>query len=238
MTVPRPAPAAPFDPTWGVEVARPEPLAVARSGALLAVPAVLVAVVLVLLIGPAWGGLALLLGVGATVAWVLGQGWLTYRSCGARRPGPGEHPRLTNMVSSLAAQMGIAGVGAAVAPGAEPAAWLCPVGGRAVLVCSEGLLERFTRTEVEAVVASLLVRRRDYGGLLPLISAALWFAAGSLGGVTPADDVRALSVTRYPPALASALLQASPERGRRAAFAFAPAGPVAPEVRAAQVRDL
>ncbi|MDQ3218122.1 MAG: hypothetical protein M3Q18_09795 [Actinomycetota bacterium] len=238
MTAPRPAPPAPFDPTWGVEVARPSVAAVARAGALLAAPSLLVAVIVVLLAGPAWGGLALLLGVGATVAWVLGQGWLTLRSCGARRIGPGEHPRLTNMVSSLAAQLGIAGVEGAVAPGAEPAAWLCPVGGRAVLVCSEGLLERFTRTEVEAVVASLLVRRRHHGGLVPLVRAAVGSAAGALGGVTPADDVRALSVTRYPPGLASALLRASPERGRRAAFAFAPAEPVAPEVRAAQIRDL
>ena len=237
MIAPRPAPPAPFDPTWGVEVARPSVAAVARAGALLAAPSLLVAVIVVLLAGPAWGGLALLLGVGATVAWVLGQGWLTLRSCGARRIGPGEHPRLTNMVSSLAAQLGIAGIEGAVAPGAEPAAWLCPVGGRAVLVCSEGLLERFTRTEVEAVVASLLVRRRVYGGLLPLISAALG-RRGSLGALTPADDVRALSVTRYPPALASALLGARPERGRAAAFAFAPADPEAPETRAAQVRDL
>ena len=238
MSVPRPAPASPFDPSWGVEVTRREPAAVARVGGLLAAPTLLVAIVVALLAGPIWGGLALLLGVGVTVAWVLGQGWLMLRSCGARRPGPGEHPRLVNLVSSLATQLVVEGVEGAVAPGAEPAAWLCPVGGRAVLVCSEGLLERFTRTEVEAVVASLLVRRRHQGGLVPLVRAAVGSAAGSLGGVTPADDVRALSVTRYPPALASALLRAGPERGRRAAFAFAPAEPVAPDVRAAQIRDL
>jgi hypothetical protein len=238
VTVPRPAPAAPFDPSWGVEVIRPNAAAVARAAVLLMAPALLVAVVVVLTAGPFWGGLALLLGVGATVAWVLGQGWLSLRSCGARRPKPTEHPRLTNMVSSLGAQVGTADVDEAVAPGMEPGAWLCPVGGRAVLVCTEGLLARFTRTEVEAVVASLLVRRRDHGGLLALMSAAVAPTAGSLGRVTTADDVRALSVTRYPPALASALLQASPERGRRAAFAFAPAGPVAPKERAAEVRDL
>ena len=238
MTAPRPVSQAPFDPTWGVEVARPALADVARAAALLLAPALLLAVVVALPAGPAWGGLALLLGVGATGAWVLGQGWLTIRSLRARRPRPGEHPRLAGMVSSLGKQLGLAGVDTAVAPGAEAAALLCPMGSRAVLVCSEGLLERFTRTEVEAVVASLLVRRRDYGGLVPLMSAALGPVAGSLGGVTPADDVRALSVTRYPPALASALLQASPVRGRPAAFAFAPAGPASPEVRAAQIRDL
>ena len=238
MTAPRPVPQAPFDPTWGVEVVRPALPVVARAGALLLTPALLLVVVVVLAAGPAWGGLALLLGVGATGAWVLGQGWLTIRSCGARRLSPGEHPRLAGLVSSLVKQLGLAGVDAAVAPGGEPAAWLCPVGGRAVLVCSESLLERFTLTEVEAVVASLLVRRRDYGGLVPLMQAALGPAAGSHGGMTPADDVRALSVTRYPPALASALLRASPVRGRTAAFTFAPASPVTPEVRAAEIRDL
>jgi hypothetical protein len=238
VTVPLPAPAAPFDPFWGVEIIRPNGAAVGRAAVLLAIPALLVAVVVALMAGPVWGGLALLLGVGAAVAWVLGQGWLSLRSCSARRPRPAEHPRLTNIVSSLAAQVGTADVDEAVAPGMEPGAWLCPVGGRAVLVCTEGLLQRFTRTEVEAVVASLLFRRRDHGGLLALMSAALGPTAGSLGRVTTADDVRALSVTRYPPALASALLRASPERGRRAAFAFAPAGPVAPKERAAEVRDL
>ncbi|MDQ3661744.1 MAG: hypothetical protein M3454_11930 [Actinomycetota bacterium] len=238
MTAPRPAPQAPLDPFWGADATRPEPVVAARAGLLLVMPALLVAAGVVLLSDPLWGGLALLLGVGATVAWVLAQGWLVLRSCGRRLPGSGGHPRLTNLVSSLTPQLGLRGVEVAVTAGEEPGAWLCPLGGRAVLVCSEGLLERFTRTEVEAVVASLLVRRRDHGQLLPLVRAALGPAAGSRGGVTPADDVRALSVTRYPPALASALLRASPQRGRAAAFAFAPAGPVAPEERAAQVRDL
>jgi hypothetical protein len=141
-------------------------------------------------------------------------------------------------MSGISAALGLVKVSAATAPGSEARAWLCPVGGGAVLVCSEGLLESFTRTELEAVVASLLVRRRDHRALRPLIAAALGPLAPRLGAVSTADDVRTLSVTRYPPALSSALRRARPEQGRTAVFAFAPAGPPSPEERAAEITDL
>jgi hypothetical protein len=204
---------------------------------LLALPAI-IAAVLVGAASPLWGGVVLLLGLALTGAWVAAQGWLALRSCGARRLEPRRHPRLANVLSGIAAALGLEKVSAATAPGSEAQAWLCPVGGEAVLVCSEGLLESFTRTELEAVVASLLVRRRDHRALRPLMAAALGTLAPRLGAVSTADDVRTLSVTRYPPALSSALRRARQVQGRTAVFAFAPAGPPSPEERAAEIADL
>ena len=236
VSAPRPAP-APFNPWWGASRDHPRTATVTRAALSLTLPAI-VAAVLVATANPLWGGVVLLLGLALTGAWVAAQGWLALWACAAQPLEPHCHPRLANVLEGLAATLGLEKVSAATAPGSEAQAWLCPIGGGAVLVCSEGLLESFTRTELEAVVASLLVRRRDHKALRPLLAAALGSLASRLGAVSAADDVRTLSVTRYPPALSSALRRARPEQGRAAAFAFAPLGPPSPAQRAAEVLDL
>lgn len=131
------------------------------------------------------------------------------KEAGARHLRDGEQPRFRNLAEGLAAR----------ASSGAPDLWLLTAGGpnaigcrfdRPVVAVSESLLDLFTRTEIEAVVAHCLVRNRTAG------------RKGALVGYD--DDVRAAALTRYPPALASAVQKAEPYRGRYGAFYFVAEG--------------
>ncbi|MDQ3784021.1 MAG: hypothetical protein M3360_03970 [Actinomycetota bacterium] len=182
------------------------------------------------------------------------------RSVGAQALEEGREPRFTNLAAGLARDLG--------AP--PPRLWVIPSGGpNALVVRSSGsavaivqsLLDHYTRTELEAVVAHCLVRlgdrrrmrrmalvvafgpparsSRSLTARLPLgLSRAA--AQRSLEPVGLEDDVATVAVTGYPPALASAISRAEPASGRFAPLWFVAGSPsqLAPERRVAELSDL
>jgi hypothetical protein len=143
---------------------------------------------------------------------------------------------LLNLASGLASDLGMKTPRVLVSPEQGANAFVVP----GVIVVTEDLLSQYTRTELEAVIAHCLVRLRD-GGLGWAVTAA---GTGGHSRVAPRVDervdARTAALTRYPPALASAIRKASPRRGRTAALWFvahdsshAPA-----EQRAAALLDL
>jgi hypothetical protein len=135
-----------------------------------------------------------------------------------------EWPRLLNLATGLAHRAG----------SPVPELWVTSEGGRNAFVSrtrgrdrvavSRELLEMGSRTELEAVLAHCVGRLR--GGRLA--AEALVSAWGWLPLCPPivgtGDDVRAAELTRYPPALATALSAAGPP-GPLPAFWFAADAP-------------
>lgn len=178
--------------------------------ALITVPAVLVALVLAVLIGWWWLA-AVLLGLWAlkTLADAKLKDVVMLRRLGARPLGSGEGARLRNISSGLAADLGVEAPELLVVPEGGPNAWVRAAGGGGVLAVTASLLETYTRTELEAVVAHCLARIQApdfvYSNL-----AARWsdLGAGLAPRIGAAHDARAVAMTRYPPGLASALQKA------------------------------
>jgi hypothetical protein len=205
---------------------------------LLATPGLLVSAAVWLILGPLTALAAALVCAALTAAWVWSQGLLALRAVGAGRGGLPVPGRLANLAAGLSADLGVDVPEVRVFESGGASALLCPVAGRAVLACSTGLLDTLTRTELEGVVAHLLMRGRDRGRTALVMGAALGRAGGELAGPLPADDVRAAATTRYPVALASAIVKATPWRGRGAQLHLAPARPVPPAERARALREL
>ena len=191
--------------------------------------AAIVAAGLTLLLGPTVGpGIMMLINALVGVAfliWAGNQGRLALRSATATPSRAEDEPRLHNVVHGIVSDLN--------AP--PPAVYVIEEGGPNALVCSargpvmavtRSLLDSYTRTELEAVVAHCIVRL-----LSPDIDrAAFGLALGPLGTraiprVGTADDVRASATTRYPPALISAIEKAEPRPGRFAPFWFVAEGP-------------
>lgn len=183
-------------------------------------------VVVTLLVGPLAVGLVgvlLLAGYGWPVMGVslIARAWWVdrapsriLRAVGARRVQPGEHPRLANIARGLATDLGIDAPELHVIALGGPNA-LVTMTRRAHLAVTEALLDRYTRTELEAVVAHCLVRLAWREALF----ATAAVSGGPLGRpfaptVGADDDLRAVALTRYPPAFAAALEQAEPRRDR------------------------
>lgn len=148
--------------------------------------------------------------------WIGTRGSRLLRSLKARRLRDDEEPRLTNIAGGLSADLGCP----------PPELWLVAEGGPNALVCRRGrhlalavtraLLDRYTRTELEAVVAHSLTRS----------------VAGRdrTSGATTEDDIRAAALTRYPPAMASAIAKAEPATGANASLWFVATAPTSPTV--------
>ncbi|HEX2057494.1 MAG TPA: hypothetical protein VHI71_03915 [Actinomycetota bacterium] len=133
---------------------------------------------------------------------------------------PGDSPRLENIVGGLAEKTGLP----------EPQLWLIDDPSPNALVCftrrpaiamTSGLVDGYTRTELEAVAAHCFVRLAATSTPLARTMLALSYVSPAFGvPVGDVDDVRAAAITRYPPALANAVTKAVPRRGRGAAFWF------------------
>jgi hypothetical protein len=130
-----------------------------------------------------------------------------------------------NMVAGLAADLSIPVPAICLLEGGGPNAFV--IGGRKPrLGVTTTLLDTYTRTELEAVIAHCLGRIVAGG-------------RGAIGPIHLSDDIRAAALTRYPPALAAAFRKAAPQPDRGGARWFVPAdGAPEAEERALEVLDL
>ncbi len=198
---------------WGVAApsrARDAGAALAGGGA----AAIIVSAALGLVAGWAASGVLLVLLAAAGYWWLRAQGRLALRACGAKPLPECEEPRLRNLVAGLAAQLSLAPPDIFIVPGGAANALCCVAPGPVVGVTA-GLIERASRTELEAVLAHCLTRLATGEAA----DACLALALGPLGSraapvVGGADDVRAAALTRYPPGLGRALELATPRSCR------------------------
>ncbi len=195
-----------------------------RGLALALATAVALAVVLGAAVGAGvsrWAGLAA--GVGATVTVVAVAWWasapLVLAVSGARAASPLDQPRAHNLLDAICAGAGVVKPGLAVVD--HPSIDLMAVGrspARATVVATSGLLAQLTLVEMEAVLAHQVVRIKanqicpatvavvGLGSLAVLVPRAGGLAAWATGhGSESSADVAAVALTRYPPAMVSAL---------------------------------
>ncbi|MDQ3916430.1 MAG: hypothetical protein M3323_14055 [Actinomycetota bacterium] len=189
-----------------------------------------------------WIGVAAFLALfaGAIVWTVSNSSRGMLRREGAARVRPGTSPRLENMVEGLAEQTGIPAPELWLVDDDEPNALVCFTK-RPALAVTRGLVDTYTRTELEAVVAHCYVRFERTSTPAARTLLALSYVSPAFGvPVGGADDLRAAAATRYPPALASAIAKAVPRRGKGAAFWFVADAVthVPPAERAAALLDL
>ncbi len=209
-------------PDWGVKPDRARGAGI--QGALVLGAFIVVAFALTYALGPAVGVVPVLvinLVIALTAAWWMNvQGLLALRSVKAVRARPEDEPRLANIAAGLARDIGIRPPALYVIDAGGPNAIACIARGPAVAV-TKSLLDGYTRTELEAVVAHSLVRLASGTIERATLGVALGpFGTRSLPPVGRADDVHACALTRYPPALANAVERAEPRSGRFAAFWF------------------
>jgi hypothetical protein len=221
---------------WGAgTIARPRPgpgLAVLAGG-------VLVLAIVMGLAAPALGVAGGIVLLGGLAVWVGSRGRALIRASGARRLEAHEAPRLENIVSGLAADLGVTEPGLWISERGGPNAFVAWSGGPQIGV-TRSLLTGFTRTEMEAVVAHCLVRIVEGEARATTLGSGLGPLARGGGAVGGTLDVVAASVTRYPPALASAIGKAEPRSGRfaRAWFVSGSSSHVPAEERVAALQDL
>lgn len=210
--------------------------------ALIWIPATLVALVVAVFTGLWWVGAVLLaLWAVKTVAEARWTDRVILRRLGARALEAHDAPRLENLVAGIAGDLGVLPPRLYVLETGGPNAVVASGGRSGILAVRQTLLESFTRTELEAVVAHCLLRlcSKDfvYSNL-----AARWsdLGAGLAPRVGTADDVRAAALTRYPPALAAAIVKCDPTVARYAPLWFVADAPShdRSEDRAALVADL
>jgi hypothetical protein len=128
--------------------------------------------------------------------------------------------RFTNLVHGLAATYNLPLPELAVVQDDRPNA-VVTRRPKARLVVTSSLLEQYTRTEQEAVVAHCLYRLSSGALDLTHIAAALGRTGSRFAPkVGYEDDIAAAALTRYPPALASAVAKAKPASGATAPFWF------------------
>ncbi len=176
----------------------------------------------------------------AVAAWVRSQGSRALNAVGARPGRSGELARLENLVQGLASDLAIPPPDLLVTDEPGPNALVAKRSGHVVVVTAD-LARDFSRTELEAVLAHCLVRVASDQVAAAQVGLAMGPLGTGLGGLTGgSDDTLTAGVTRYPPALASAIERCEPSRGRFAALWFVAEGPShAPSAaRVSALRDL
>jgi Zn-dependent protease with chaperone function len=161
----------------------------------------------------------------ASLTLVWGQGLRVTGWLDARKLRASEHPRFEHLVQGLASDIGIAPPELWLIREGAPNAAVFTARGPCIAVTSS-LLEQYTRTELEAVIAHCLLRiaRGDVGTAM-LANASWPFGHRLAPRVGYEDDVQAAAVTRFPPALAAAIEKAEPRSGRYAGLWFVATGP-------------
>lgn len=206
----------------------------------LGVPGIVLGALLGLTVGWTAGLVAAAIYGGLVFAWLYLQGRMALKSAQARPLERSEAPRLFNVAEGLASDLGVA----------TPSLWLIASGGPnaffvrttgPVLAVTQSLLDTYTRTELEGVIAHCLIRLEPRNMRRANLAGGLGEAAGP-AGILGLDEVdaRAAAVTRYPLGLAGAVEKADPRSGRRASYWFVPSGGRHPsrEDRAALLREL
>lgn len=219
MSAARTAPARPELPDWDYDGApgrdRTRPAVAIVAGIALAG-----AVLAWLVLGPIGVAAFAALFSGAIVWTVSNSGRGMLRRERAVRVRPGSSPRLENVVDGMAQRTKLPAPELWLIADEAPNALVCFTRRPAIAVTS-GLVDSYTRTELEAVVAHCFVRLAATATPLARTMLALSTISTAFGvPVGDRDDVQAAAVTRYPPALASAVTKASPRRGRGASFWF------------------
>ena len=194
---------------------------------LAAVPAVVVAVLVAAvasIVVDVW--LAVLVGVVAGLGTFLLVLWsapgVALRSLGARPLPEGAEPRLESVVESICATRGIAEPQLYLVESKAPDLAALGRPDEARLVVTTGALRQLDRLELEGVVARQLAATGE-GLEAATVLVPVGVLAGPFGGRLrsrvlderrmAAVDIDAMSVTRYPPALASALEKAAAAGG-------------------------
>lgn len=234
---------APALPDWGgPRTAEPAGAARAWRGFVL-VEGVLVLIALACLFTGRAAFLVVAAGLAVVAAGMavrmLAQGRRALSQAEARPARPGDAPRLENLVRGLSADIGAPAPALWVVPEGGPNALVARVRGSAVIAVTRGATETLTLTELEAIVAHCLVRLQSSD--LRATSIAVALGAPRLATtVGSADDVAAAALTRYPPALASAVAKAEARSGRFAPFWFVALDPshVPVEERVSALTDL
>jgi Zn-dependent protease with chaperone function len=228
--------AKPALPDWGAGRIGAPKVVPALAGAVAAIVVVAVLVALTVPIAGVIAGVVLLAGLGV---WVATRGRAILRDAGARPLEREEAPRFANIADGLAADIGIEPPGLWISDQGGANSFVVWAGGPQVGVTRE-LLDGFARTEVEAVVAHALARIAGGEARATTIGAALGPLATTRRYVGGALDVAVAALTRYPPALATAIGRATPRTGRFAAAWFAAEAPshVPAAERIAAVEDL
>jgi hypothetical protein len=211
----------------------------ARVAVLVLGPALVVGLGATVTAGPGWG-VATAVAVGlALAAWVGAQDRLALRAARAEPLAADRHPRVHNLAVGVARQLGVAAPELRLLPTTRVNALACRAGFRLVLALSAGLVEGCTRTELEAVIVSLMLRTEGDAIARSRLAAAFGPLAGPWGERDPGADLRAAAVTRYPPAVAAFLRKLDPDAGRYGPFYLAASSDrPTPAERAAEVADL
>lgn len=226
-------------PDWGAE-----PVAIASTSRRLGATFAAFGAPLVVMVALAATGvisvpaslLAAVVWIVAVGVWIAIQGRLALRAARARPARSDELVRLRNVVEGLADEVGIAVPALYVIPGG-PNAFVCAVSGRPVIAAAAA--ETLTRTELEAVAAHCLARFASGSAGVAQLAVALGPLAATVAPPVGGDDIAAVSITRYPPALAQALQRAEARADRFAPLWLVAAGSSPdPELRAAALLDL
>jgi Zn-dependent protease with chaperone function len=190
----------------------------------LGAPGVLLAVLAGVWLAVTWSLAVTALWAAAVAVWIRAQDRLCLRRHAARRLGSGDAPRLVNLARGLSSEIGVRPPALYVLAGSGNNALVCRAQG-GVLAVSNSLMDSYTRTELEAVVAHCLLRLEGPGLKRAALAAALGPAAGPVAASWDAAlDDRAAALTRYPPALAAAVHKADARGGRFRGYWFSAEG--------------
>jgi Zn-dependent protease with chaperone function len=175
-----------------------------------AAPAVVIAVVLALTAGWVFGLIALVVVGAGLAAWgLLGGDRVVASALGGRTPDAHSDARLINLVEGLCTAAGVSQPRLLVidSPGLNALAAGTSTA-KAVLAVTSALLVELDRMELEAVLAEEIWQIRHERTRPGTVAAATFGLGRALAASAGADteaDQGAISLTRYPPALASAL---------------------------------
>lgn len=173
-------------------------------------PAVVVGLVLGLVAGAVAGVIALVVLAGALASWArFGADRLVVGRLGARDADPTADARLCNLVEGLSTAAGVRHPRLMVVDSPGLNAMAAGTGpSSAILAVTSGLLTELDRIELEAVLAEelwLIRHNETYPATILVATLGLGRSAAIPADRDTAADQGAVGLTRYPPALASAL---------------------------------